>query len=398
MAFFLQTKTNTATSQAEDTPAIGAVMLFSDGANGVATPPSLVGNNADGEATVATGLVANESYNMVFNGTTWDRQRSGSQAVGNSTAVALPIDLTITGQASTTTGNNALAADGATATTATSYHSGSVQIIGSAGIASGAVTFEQSNNGTDFTLLPVQENTATAQTIQVSAITIAANSARIFSFQVNAAYIRCRVSTGFSGGTIQCFTVLSQLPFAGPAVTVFQATGSSLNAQVTGAVAHSSNATGNPVLTAGRCFQVPDQTITNADTVTVQMSFGHQLVTTEGAGAQSTWNYAAGSGGITTATGVTARASAGAGLRNYVRSAQISCINASNANELTITDGNAGTVLWRFPAGVGLPVSATVNFTPPLQGAAATLVEVKLANASANGFYVNMQGWAAYAP
>lgn len=35
--------------------------------------PSLVGNNADGEAAVSTGLLPTKAYQMVWNGTTWDR-------------------------------------------------------------------------------------------------------------------------------------------------------------------------------------------------------------------------------------------------------------------------------------------------------------------------------------
>ena len=147
--------------------------------------------------------------------------------------VTLPNDVAITGIASATTGNNIIATDGATSTSAVGYHSGSVQIIASAGISAGAVSFEQSNDGTNFTLLPVQEQTATAQTLQTSAITIALSTSRIFHFSVNANFIRCRISTTFTGGPVQAFTSLSQLPLAAPSLTVQQATAANLAATVT---------------------------------------------------------------------------------------------------------------------------------------------------------------------
>ena len=54
--------------------------------------PSLVGNNADGEAAVAAALVPVEAYPTLFNGTTWDRAR-GSNGSAN---IAAPAALDIT--------------------------------------------------------------------------------------------------------------------------------------------------------------------------------------------------------------------------------------------------------------------------------------------------------------
>ena len=198
--------------------------------------PALVGNNSDAEASVSTGLQPTEAYSMLYNGATWDRARKGLQSVANGASVALPIDEAPAGIAAATSGNNILAADGATATTATGYHSGSVQIVASAGIGAGAVTFEQSNDGTNFTLLPVREDTATAQTMQTAAITIAASTVRLFSFAVNSNFIRCRISTTVTGGTIQAFSCFSQLPYSGPSIAAQNVTAANFNANVSGTV------------------------------------------------------------------------------------------------------------------------------------------------------------------
>ena len=176
-------------------------------------------------------------------------------------------------------------------------------------------------------------------------------------------------------------------------------TSASLNVQCTGSAADSANATGNPILIAGRLYGTADVSLTNADMTTLQMSHGRQLVTTEGAGSWATWSYAVPASGIPNATGVTAKAASGTNnVRNYVRSATIACTNTLNANEVTITDGNAGTVLYRFPVGAGSSVAAVIPFVPPLQGSGNTLIEVKLANATTNGIYVNLQGYTAFAP
>lgn len=141
-------------------------------------------------------------------------------------------DVEVTGPAGVTIGNNALAADN-TWTLASLYSSGSVQIIATAGISAGAVTFEQSNDGVNATLLPVKEESATAQTMHTAAITIAASSARIFVFSTKAKYLRVRVSTAFVGGSIQAFGNMSVWPFTGVALNVQQGTAGNLNTTAT---------------------------------------------------------------------------------------------------------------------------------------------------------------------
>lgn len=107
----------------------------------------------------------------------------------------------------------------------------------------------------------------------------------------------------------------------------------------------------------------------------------------------SSWNYAAASGGITNTTGVTAKAAAGAGIRNYVTRCQVVNGHASTATDVQIRDGASGTVLWRGwaeSAGGGI----TAVFDPPLRGTANTLIEVACGT-TGTATYFNLQGFTA---
>lgn len=112
------------------------------------------------------------------------------------------------------------------------YQSGSIQIVGSAGISAGAVIFEQTN---DTTLAPAgvplraYETSSITANPNVAAISIAANAVRLFTVPVNARYVRVRVSTAFVGGTVQAFGTFSQRSATFPTVNVQQATAGSLN-------------------------------------------------------------------------------------------------------------------------------------------------------------------------
>ena len=108
------------------------------------------------------------------------------------------------------------------------------------------------------------------------------------------------------------------------------------------------------------------------------------------------WIYAPPVGGIVNSTAaVTVKAAAGAGIRNYVFSAQCNSDALGAATEVAIRDGAAGTVLYRqkIPtAGWLTPVD--LNFDPPLRGSANTLVEIVTLTASVTGgVYCNLQGY-----
>lgn len=176
-------------------------------------------------------------------------------------------------------------------------------------------------------------------------------------------------------------------------VTAAQSTASNLNAQVVGAVAHDGAVSGNPVRTAGRGLSADYTAVASGDVADFITTLTGKQVTYPYALPGSTWNYAAASGGITNTTGVTAKAAAGAGVRNYVTSAQVINGHASTATDVQIRDGASGTVLWRgFAQAAGGGVSA--YFDPPLRGTANTLVEVACGT-TATATYFNLQGFTA---
>lgn len=108
------------------------------------------------------------------------------------------------------------------------------------------------------------------------------------------------------------------------------------------------------------------------------------------------WGYAAAAGGITnTTTAVTIKAAAGAGIRNYISSIQISADALGAATELAIRDGAGGPVLWRTKLQTSALDPTTFVFPIPIGGTAATLLEVVTLTASVTGsVYVDVQGFA----
>ena len=112
--------------------------------------------------------------------------------------------------------------------------------------------------------------------------------------------------------------------------------------------------------------------------------------------AAKTWRYSAAAGGITnTTTAVTVAPAGGAGVRNYVLSAQCVTDPLGAATEIAIRDGAAGTVIWRGKINTsGWTVVQDINFNPPLRGTANTLVEIVTLTASVTGsVYCNLQGY-----
>ena len=108
------------------------------------------------------------------------------------------------------------------------------------------------------------------------------------------------------------------------------------------------------------------------------------------------WSYAAAASGIVnTTTAVTFKAAAGAGLKNYITSVQITAEALGAATELAIRDGAGGTVLWRTKIGTGgMTTGLPIVFPVPIAGTANTLLEVVTLTASTTGaVYFNAQGY-----
>lgn len=192
-------------------------------------------------------------------------------------------------------------------------------------------------------------------------------------------YVQLYLGAGGSSGPT---TVIAQFVKASPTnrnVTIgggSSATGSGFTAQPVG---------------IGVCARTADSLVANG-------AVAAPLASREGASVQrlhaipeSTWNYAAAAGGITTATAATVK-TAVTGLRNYVTGLQLSNASAT-ATEFVIRDGTGGTVLWRcYLAANTAPF--TVNFAVPLRGTAATLLEAACLTAGAAA-YLSLQGFVA---
>lgn len=121
---------------------------------------------------------------------------------------------------------------------ARAFQSGTVQIIASAGISAGQIFFEQTNDNTSSTGIPLlaTEVNVTNANPQNAAFAIAASANRMFRFGINGAYIRVRISTAFVGGTVRAIGFFSDFPESSPIVNVQQATAANLNTTVSGTV------------------------------------------------------------------------------------------------------------------------------------------------------------------
>lgn len=153
-------------------------------------------------------------------------------------------DLNVTGAAAqSASGNNILLATAGTgsfdavANGPVTYRSFYVQIIGSAGISAGQIIFEGSNDNTTWHTLTWYDDAVTTGTPIQAATAIAASTNRFFSGKITYRYIRCRISTAFTGGTVQSITKYSVYDYVPRVTTVGQPTAANLN--VTASIAGS---------------------------------------------------------------------------------------------------------------------------------------------------------------
>lgn len=273
---------------------------------------------------------------------------------------------------------------------ASAYQSGTIQIIASAGISAGAVFFEQTN---DVALaaagvpLRAVESALINGAPNIAAITIAANSVRVFKVQIDARYIRVRISTAFVGGTVRASAIFNQTSTAFSVVSVTQPTASNFLASIAGINAEDSGAPTNPVVIGGmvRTALAPT-TLVATDAVRLTMTAGAAAVTYPFAVPETNWQF---TGALTTATAVAARTAGTTGIRNYVASLQYQNTSAT-ATTVLVQDGASTIAQFNAPASMAAP--ATVVFSIPLRGTAATALNVNCGTAGAN-VLINVQGF-----
>lgn len=144
-------------------------------------------------------------------------------------------DLSVTGAAAQTATVNNILTDpsGSTATDLTSFKSASIQVV-STGTA-GTFIFEGSNDNTNFVAVPVWNQLILTGTPITAAIT-ASSSQIIYVLPINFRYLRLRIATTITGGSIRAFAKFSQESFTPGILQVAQATAANLNTTVTGTI------------------------------------------------------------------------------------------------------------------------------------------------------------------
>jgi hypothetical protein len=158
---------------------------------------------------------------------------------------ALPtteLPLVISGQsAQTAVVNNILTTTaGAAPIDVSGYRAASVQVV-STGTA-GTFIFEQSNDGTNWAALPVF-NAALVTGVPITAAITATASAIVYSFAIRCSFVRLRIATTITGGSIRAFSRFSTDSWT-PSVNLV-ASNTAANLQTTATIS------GNPVLGAG---------------------------------------------------------------------------------------------------------------------------------------------------
>jgi hypothetical protein len=131
-----------------------------------------------------------------------------SDADGTGVLPVTELPLVLIGQATqTATVNNILTPTAsATGISVSGYRCAAVQVV-STGTA-GTFIFEQSNDNVNWVALPVFNNALTTGAVITAAITATA-SAIIYSIPIRANFLRLRIATTITGGSIQAFTRVS---------------------------------------------------------------------------------------------------------------------------------------------------------------------------------------------
>lgn len=356
---------------------------------------------ADGTATLMTSQPATETSLAAI----LAKLAAGPAAPSASQPIALPLDVTVSSSALSVINTDLLGNGVSGWMDASAYNSASIQVIGSSGIGAGAVFFEQTNDTTAAAAgqpWPVLESAVITGNPVVVATTIAASTTRIFEGPVTAKYVRVRISTAFTGGTVGVSAVFSQLPYATTRMNIVQATAGSLNANVgtvstvnilaNGQTAHSSASTGTPVRVGGRVNTAVDTTLAAGDACDQFMTTNGAAVVKPYATPETDWQYATPiASPIANTTAVQLKAAGAANVRNYLTGLQFHN-SAVVASVITIQDGS--TVIWTgyMPASMTAPVD--ISFATPLRGSAATALNVVI-NTTATSTFVSAQGYQA---
>ena len=136
--------------------------------------------------------------------------------------------------AQTATVNNILTPVASSVSTdVTKYRSFSCQVVSTG--SAGTFIFEGSNDGVNFQAIPVYNQALVVRVPIVTAIT-ATSSQIIYEGSCNFKFLRLRIATTITGGSIQAFTTLIHSELSNTIQTVANGTAANLNATVSGTV------------------------------------------------------------------------------------------------------------------------------------------------------------------
>jgi hypothetical protein len=169
----------------------------------------------------------------------------------NQTAIATVANATVVDGAAAQTAvvNNIITTvSGAAATASENFRAATVQVISTA--TGGTFIFEQSNDNVNFRPLPVF-NAELVTGVPITAAITATLSQIVYTFPVRCRFIRLRIATTITGGSIQAFSRFSAAPWTASAQLVASNTAANLQATVSGTVTATVTAgTVNPVVPA----------------------------------------------------------------------------------------------------------------------------------------------------
>ena len=262
-------------------------------------------------------------------------------------------DFNVTGQATQTATVNNIITDpsSSAASDVSGFKSASVQ-LNSTGTA-GTYIFEGSNDNSAFVTIPVWNQLILTGTPITAAVT-ASNTNIVYIFPVTTRYVRVRIASTITGGSIRAISKFSQSPFAPGIQQVAQATAANFNTNVTGTItavttlangqtAHSAASTGSPLRAAGRVaptsIATVDATLVAGDAADVPSTTGNQVIMKQFSTAELDYNFNFSTVASTTTVQPFVPASGTASVRNYISQLAISTDALGAGGVAWILDG-----------------------------------------------------------
>lgn len=147
---------------------------------------------------------------------------------------------------------------------------------------------------------------------------------------------------------------------------------------VNGTAAHGSTISGNPVRGGARAVTANPTAVTTGQTADLISTLVGVQINKLFSIPNLDWQYAGPVAGLTTAADTAAKAAGAAGIKNYVTGMTVQN-NSATATEFQVKDN--ATVIWRCLCPANMPVT-NIQFPTPLQGTAATVLNVQAVTAA----------------